>query len=1014
MGKKHTNPLYFFILILLLFPKIGKAQNHDNNWFFSNSIGISFGTGNPAFVSGGVMTQAEGNATISDPSGNLLFYTNGYKIWNRNHQVMPNGLLNASAYSGMEPAQGYLIVPMPSSNNLYYLFSVPDWYSNNGLRYSVIDMSLNGGLGDIVASQKNIFVHDHIREQISATYHFNGRDIWIVCHHSDNGATPGYGNPYTPGPNYNNSNKFVAFLLTPSGLNTTPVVSTSGSLHNGSNRYGYLRFSKNGSTLASALGGGANSLEIFNFNNQTGIVSNAQTIETSGEPYSYICEFSPSGSVLYMTVVTGSGTIRSYDITSGVGSTIRASKLSFGVSSDLLLGKNDKIYGHWTGSYLSEINNPNNRSSPSFVQNAVAIGSQTVTSNLPNFIKPLVCPSILISGLPSSSLYVSGTPITLSGQPGGEIFSGPGMSAGGIFNPTSAGVGTHTITYTVSGLIACPNTATATITVVPCPPITISGLPPVICPGTQTINLIGSPTPGAFSGTGITSGTIFDPAAAGAGTHTITYTISGYGNCPNTVTQKTLVLPPATYRDSVISATAITYSDVWPLDFNSTSQKEEFNKNELWNGSKGIWKQEESYIYTDRRTPTIPTAPVNLRTDGVMNDVPMFNWASALNGGCAPNWRLVNTITKYSPYSFETENKDILNIHATALYAYQGNLTTAVAANAKTSEIAFEGFEEYVPNAAVTSANLSTGNLTFYTQAPASYPSVYKEFEVESATDNALTINFPFANSSELQGKTIKVFGADFDKYNNKTVHGDFPVTVIAPGLDAAHTIITLNPSIFLHTGIWKGKISVPYPLQTPVVTGSSNLSISGLKGHTGKNSLKATALAEMEQISLSLIPADTFILSCWVSLDNIDNYTFRDIATNARGISINFLNAAGTQIGTSALMQPSQIGPVIEGWQKIEQEFIVPAGTKRIVLQLKPGPVATYFDDIRIFPLHSNIQTYVYNKDNLKLRAVLDNNNYASLYYYDEQGSLYMVKKETERGIQTIQEGMYHPQEKQ
>jgi hypothetical protein len=70
------------------------------------------------------------------------------------------------------------------------------------------------------------------------------------------------------------------------------------------------------------------------------------------------------------------------------------------------------------------------------------------------------------------------------------------------------------------------------------------------------------------------------------------------------------------------------------------------------------------------------------------------------------------------------------------------------------------------------------------------------------------------------------------------------------------------------------------------------------------------------------------------------------------------------------------------------------------------------YYDDLRIIPTESNIKTYVYDPDTYRLRAVLDENNFASLYFYDEQGQLFLVKKETEQGIFTIQESRTHIQE--
>ena len=62
--------------------------------------------------------------------------------------------------------------------------------------------------------------------------------------------------------------------------------------------------------------------------------------------------------------------------------------------------------------------------------------------------------------------------------------------------------------------------------------------------------------------------------------------------------------------------------------------------------------------------------------------------------------------------------------------------------------------------------------------------------------------------------------------------------------------------------------------------------------------------------------------------------------------------------------------------------------------------------DDIRLHPFLGNMKSFVYNGGNLKLSAELDANNFATIYEYDQEGKLVVVKKETKEGIQTIQRG--------
>lgn len=104
--------------------------------------------------------------------------------------------------------------------------------------------------------------------------------------------------------------------------------------------------------------------------------------------------------------------------------------------------------------------------------------------------------------------------------------------------------------------------------------------------------------------------------------------------------------------------------------------------------------------------------------------------------------------------------------------------------------------------------------------------------------------------------------------------------------------------------------------------------------------------------------------------------------------------------------------GEIIDGWQRIVGKFTVPEYTTylKINLESQPdansgAPVTSFFDDIRIHPLNANMKSYVYDPKTMKLYAELDENNYATFYEYDEEGKLIRLKKETEKGIMTIQE---------
>ena len=150
--------------------------------------------------------------------------------------------------------------------------------------------------------------------------------------------------------------------------------------------------------------------------------------------------------------------------------------------------------------------------------------------------------------------------------------------------------------------------------------------------------------------------------------------------------------------------------------------------------------------------------------------------------------------------------------------------------------------------------------------------------------------------------------------------------------------------------------------------------------------------------------PAGDYIVSVWVREDQssyIDSYS--------SGLTVTCLDGSNNSITTFAFTgSTAPVNKLIDGWQKIEQRFTIPAGTATFQLSLNNNSTPTadaYFDDIRIHPFNSSFKSYVYDPITLRLMAELDENNYATFYEYDEDGALIRVKKETAKGIMTIKE---------
>ncbi|WP_460969981.1 PKD domain-containing protein, partial [Pontibacter aydingkolensis] len=172
------------------------------------------------------------------------------------------------------------------------------------------------------------------------------------------------------------------------------------------------------------------------------------------------------------------------------------------------------------------------------------------------------------------------------GLPKGGIYSGKGV-VDGMFNATTAGIGTHTIIYTYTNENGCISTATNTIQVKALPTVSFSGLPATICSSAAAVTLTASPAGGVWVGNGMNKDGVFTPATAGVGTHNVEYIYSDAGGCTNKVTKTVEVTSVTgtltassnspvkigeTLNLSASTITGATYSWTGPNSFTSTSQ----------------------------------------------------------------------------------------------------------------------------------------------------------------------------------------------------------------------------------------------------------------------------------------------------------------------------------------------------------------------------------------------------------------------------------------------------------
>jgi hypothetical protein len=123
----------------------GSAQHEADNWYFGNNAAITFSSGTPVALPPSPMTTQEGSASLSDANGDLLFYSDGFMVWGRDHLMMPAGI---GLMGSTTCSQSALFTPYPGQDSLFFLFTPPDFLNSGAFSYSMIDLTLNGGFGE--------------------------------------------------------------------------------------------------------------------------------------------------------------------------------------------------------------------------------------------------------------------------------------------------------------------------------------------------------------------------------------------------------------------------------------------------------------------------------------------------------------------------------------------------------------------------------------------------------------------------------------------------------------------------------------------------------------------------------------------------------------------------------------------------------------------------------------------------------------------------------------------------
>ncbi len=421
----HIFTLFYFALI---------GQNSDNKrdytwvWGYGYNEVLNFNSNPPTqSVTISVLSMLDMSASISDTSGNLLFYTNGYKIINKNHVLMENGdsitcclgVFQQGMQNGFGASQSALILPKPASSNLYYVFNEPldIWATAPYFQYtpvvfySIVDISYNGGLGKVI--QKNIpLLSDTLNIGfLTACRHANGRDWWMLIREYE-------------------SNRYHRFLISPNGIEEIGIQTVGNPIPQYS--FGQTIFSPDGTRFALVQTDPANyqlmHYSVYDFDRCTGLLSNhvTDTLPNGGAPTGIA--FSPNNRYLYISSAIA---LHQFDMqnvdwqatqqTIAEWSTWQDSAGNTYTFGYMALAPDNKIYMGAVGKYLNVIHSPDSAGAAcNFTHHSIKVAHVGRSMpNLPHFrLGPLL-------GSACDTLQSVGISLPISAQSAVKVYPNP-------------------------------------------------------------------------------------------------------------------------------------------------------------------------------------------------------------------------------------------------------------------------------------------------------------------------------------------------------------------------------------------------------------------------------------------------------------------------------------------------------------------------------------------------------------------------------------------------------------
>ncbi|MFY0604893.1 MAG: T9SS type B sorting domain-containing protein [Flavobacteriaceae bacterium] len=392
--------LYFLLTVFITFFFSIQiyAQGETMNWYFGDKAGLDFTGGFASTLGDGEMNTIAGCSTISDWRGNLLFYTNGETVWNKNHVIMDNGTDLAGQ---KENLQSSIIIPKPEDPNTYYIFTtrVDDKTGTiitRSVYYSIVEFSASNPLG-IITTKNTKLVNAASSERISATHHTDGKSIWLITL-----TGQGLGSP-------DPKKTFNVFKIDQTGIASTPIQFASEFVIPS---FGIMKVSPDGSKIA--VSGNTSEEDsryifMFDFDKTTGLVTDDRQIRPDPALFTPVVpkgiEFSPNSKYLYYTCNLGESlnALMQLDLDPlGLGSKTFLNSGEGILRSSMQLANDGKIYVALTDTSgegfvtVGVIENPDEQGTSSNYQS----GSLRLTpgksmNGLPNFIQSYFASKVL-------------------------------------------------------------------------------------------------------------------------------------------------------------------------------------------------------------------------------------------------------------------------------------------------------------------------------------------------------------------------------------------------------------------------------------------------------------------------------------------------------------------------------------------------------------------------------------------------------------------------------------------